>query len=375
MDKLKILFLAADPIDQPRLRLWEELRKIHEELDRAKHRDNFSLEPCGAVRTDDMVRAVYAHKPQIVHFSGHGINTGELCFENDFGEVQPVEPDALANWFELVAEHVSCVVLNACYSKIQAEAISKHIPIVIEMNKPVDDPAAITFAASFYMALGSGCSFEKAFKTAQVAMQLKGSQEYSTPVLYVKDDKSTPVPPDQPTSPPQTRAVEENSLKSDQGVDYSKLRDFLRAGNWREADYLTYLVMLQAVGRERGDWIRSEEMHKFPCSELRIIDKLWVSYSDGKFGFSAQNRIWCSIQNQSNFFRNPFSMSGKEFALSVGWLNGQGSFKERDDLNFSLDAPKGHLPCTLHTSGRLRREVGYWLFYPITSRLTDCAVE
>ena len=117
--------------------------------------------------------------------------------------------------------------------------------------------------------------------------------------------------------------------------------------------------MVQAVGRERGDWIRSEEMHKFPCSELRIIDKLWVSYSDGKFGFSAQNRIWCSIQNQSNFLRNPFSMSGKEFALSVGWLNGQGSFKERDDLNFSLDAPKGHLPCTLHTSGRLRREVGY----------------
>jgi hypothetical protein len=191
MDKVKILFLAADPSDAARLRLGQELRDIRERLQLSKQRDRFLLESRESVRPGDITQSIHDVAPQIVHFSGHGTSTGELCFENILGKTQPIQPDALATLFELVAEQVSCVILNVCYSEAQAQAIAKHIPFVIGMNQPIGDNAAITFAVGFYKALGAGRSFEKAYRFAQVEMQLEGISENLTPVLYVKERKNS----------------------------------------------------------------------------------------------------------------------------------------------------------------------------------------
>ncbi|MBO3463269.1 GUN4 domain-containing protein [Aetokthonos hydrillicola Thurmond2011] len=67
-------------------------------------------------------------------------------------------------------------------------------------------------------------------------------------------------------------------LKSERNIDYTKLRNFLKAGQWEEADEETYRVMLQAVGHTKDDYIRSEELLNFPCTDLRTIDHLWVKY-------------------------------------------------------------------------------------------------
>ncbi|NER84357.1 MAG: CHAT domain-containing protein [Leptolyngbya sp. SIO1D8] len=183
MDKLKILFLAADPCDSSRLRLGQELRDIHDNLQRSKYRENFLLESRESVRPGDITQSIFDVEPQIIHFSGHGMETGELCFENIQGKTQPVQPDALANLFELVVGQVDCVVLNACYSEIQARAIAKHIPFVIGMNQAIGDKAAITFAIGFYKALGAGRSFEDAYKFACVELQLESIPEHLTPVI------------------------------------------------------------------------------------------------------------------------------------------------------------------------------------------------
>lgn len=183
MSEIKILFLAADPSDSARLRLGQELRDIRERLQLSKLRDKFLLESRESVRTRDITQAIFDVEPQIVHFSGHGMSTGELCFEDILGKTQPVQHDALANLFELVAEQVSCVILNACYSESQAKAIAKHIPFVVGMNKAIGDRAAITFATGFYKALGAGHSFEKAYKFARVEIQLEGIAEDLTPIL------------------------------------------------------------------------------------------------------------------------------------------------------------------------------------------------
>jgi hypothetical protein len=102
--------------------------------------------------------------PQIAHFSGHGTSAGALCFENNLGEIHPIQPEALAALFEQFASHVRCVILNACYSSTQAEAIAKHIPYVIGMNQAIGDRAAIAFSVGFYQALGAGRSIEEAYK-------------------------------------------------------------------------------------------------------------------------------------------------------------------------------------------------------------------
>lgn len=184
MDRIKILLLAADPSDAARLRLGQEVRDIRERLQLSKHREKFLLETRESVRSGDITQAILDVEPQIVHFSGHGISTGELCFENTSGKSQPVMPNALKSLFELVSEQVDCVILNACYSKIQAEAIAEHIAFVIGMKQAIGDKAAIAFSVGFYKALGGGRSFQDAYKFACVEIQLQGISENLTPNLF-----------------------------------------------------------------------------------------------------------------------------------------------------------------------------------------------
>jgi len=192
MDKVKILFLAADPSDAVRLRLGQELRDVREKLQLSKQRDSFLLESRESARPGDLTQAILDMEPQIVHFSGHGMKTGELCFENFEGKTQTVQRDALASLFELVSKDVQCVVLNACYSASQANIISKHIHIVIGMSQAIGDRAAITFSIGFYKALGAGRTFEDAYNFARVEIRLYGIPEYLTPVLYVNGEVINP---------------------------------------------------------------------------------------------------------------------------------------------------------------------------------------
>jgi len=182
----KILFLASNPADTGRLRLDQEVRDIEEGLNRSKERDQFDLIPSFAVRINDLRRRLLDHSPQIVHFSGHGTEADGIVLENDKGESSPVSTDALANLFELCAEHVDCVVLNACESDLQAEAISKHIPYVIGMKSSVSDVAAREFAVGFYDALGAGKSIQTAFQFGRNAIALKGIPEDKMPKLRKK---------------------------------------------------------------------------------------------------------------------------------------------------------------------------------------------
>ncbi|NEU74033.1 CHAT domain-containing protein [Hassallia byssoidea VB512170] len=182
--KIKILFLTADPSDESRLRLGQELRDIKARLGKP---GRFQLEQRESVRVGDITDAIFDVEPQIVHFSGHGKSTGELCFENEVGKVQSVKPDALAAMFKLFAQSINCVVMNACYSEIQAKAIAQHIPFVIGMNDAIGDKAAIAFAVGFYKALAANRSIEDAYEFGCVEIRLQGIPEHLKPVIYKKN--------------------------------------------------------------------------------------------------------------------------------------------------------------------------------------------
>jgi CheY-like chemotaxis protein len=186
-DVVSILFLAADPTDASRLRLGEELREIQEKLQLAKLRDKFTLFQRMSARPVDISQALLDVEPTIVHFSGHGLSTGELCFESQTGKILPIQPDALAGLFKQFSNQVKCVVLNACYSKTQANAIANHIDYVIGMNKAIGDAAAISFAIGFYQALGAGRTIEEAFELGCAQISLQGISEYLTPELIKKN--------------------------------------------------------------------------------------------------------------------------------------------------------------------------------------------
>lgn len=184
---VSILFLAADPTDASRLRLGEEFREVQEKLKLAKLRDRFRLElPQLSVRPADISQALLDLGPKIVHFSGHGASAGALCFENQTGQTQLVQPDALAALFEQFADQVNCVLLNACYSETQAKAIAEHIEYVIGMNQAISDEASIAFVIGFYQALGAGRTIEEAHKLGCAQIRLQGIPEHLTPVLVKK---------------------------------------------------------------------------------------------------------------------------------------------------------------------------------------------
>jgi CHAT domain len=182
-----ILFVAADPSDATRLRLGEEFREIEDSLRKARIRTFVLAPPRLSVRPSDLSQAIHDESPRIIHFSGHGTSSGELCFEDAVGNVQAVPAEALAALFQLVSAPVDCVLLNACYSATQAQEIAKYVNYVIGMNKAIGDRAAIAFAIGFYQALGAGRTIQDAYQFGCVQIRLQGIPEHFTPVLMQKE--------------------------------------------------------------------------------------------------------------------------------------------------------------------------------------------
>ena len=185
-EKIKILLLAANPKNTDPLRLGEEIREIDIILKQANHRDRFELIPKFAVRVGDLRDEMLSQSPQIVHFSGHGAGQAGLVLEDDLGKLAVVTTEALARFFQSFADTVECVLLNACYSTAQAEAINQHINCVIGMNQAIGDRAAIEFAKGFYAALGSGRSIKTAFEIGCASLDLKNIPESFKPELKIK---------------------------------------------------------------------------------------------------------------------------------------------------------------------------------------------
>lgn len=183
----KILILSANPTDSRRLRLDEEVREIQAGLERARIREQFEIITKWAVRPDDLRRALLDYNPQIIHFSGHGGGNQGLALEDNTGKMHLVSSEALSTLFSLF-QKIECVLLNACYSQAQAEAIYQHINYVVGMNQAIGDQAAIKFAVGFYDALGAGRSYEDAYKFGCVSIALENIPESATPVLKYRDN-------------------------------------------------------------------------------------------------------------------------------------------------------------------------------------------
>ena len=123
------------------------------------------------------------------------------------------------------------------------------------------------------------------------------------------------------------------------GVDYSPLQNLLAAEKWREANRKTRELMLKAAGRESEGWFNNKSLQEFSCSDLKTIDRLWVKYSDGRFGFSVQNSIYLETGNQpGKLDYNAYVRFGDR----LGWRS-HGRWRN-NYLSFNLNAPRGHLP-------------------------------
>ena len=156
-----------------------------------------------------------------------------------------------------------------------------------------------------------------------------------------------PVASEEIEVPTVTRKIPLVSEKT--GIDYTKLRNLLKEGKWSEADLHTYQLVEQIVKtakrQNKHTFIELNTIAEFSCPDVRTIDYLWTKYSDDKFGFSPQQDIWQSVNQDGDFS----TQTWRSFATKVGWKQGEvassSGYKLYEELNFEpAKAPEGHLP-------------------------------
>jgi hypothetical protein len=175
---------------------------------------------------------------------------------------------------------------------------------------------------------------ENRFQTAQEVLE---ALQLTVKPISPPTPPFTPQPTAKPT--PQPTPQPDIELKSAKGVNYRQLEQLLKAGKWKEADQETANKMLEVAGRIKEEYLSGEDIDKFPCEDLRTIDQLWVKYSNGRFGFSVQKRIYQSLGGTRSYD----SKVWKAFGDQVGWRV-RGSWLNYKDLKFNQTAPSGHLP-------------------------------
>jgi hypothetical protein len=211
LTKHVILFLAASPRGLDRLALDREARAIHHALERAGQRDRFELVTRWAAQPLDLLAELRKLRPTVVHFSGHGSggeprSEGRSCrdavvdldgaaiatrsglfFEGPHGQPQLVSTTALKDTFGAAGSSVRLVVLNACYSDDQAEALRAHVDCVVGVRGSISDDSARTFAIGFYGGLGEQESVAAAYQQGRAAISLETLPDADHPQLNTRD--------------------------------------------------------------------------------------------------------------------------------------------------------------------------------------------
>jgi hypothetical protein len=308
--------------------LYKEISEIESVIRRVVKSDSFEIQVRSVIAPQDIRRAIGEERPSIVHFCTHGMENGNLVLKDNQGNGKPVQREVLTELLKLHADYLKCVLLNACYSFQSAKAISQHINYVISLEQSIQEKTSIIFAEGFYHQLGYGDVnnshlIPRAFNEGIVALKLDCSKDIM-PDLWNQ------------------RILQVGNLSSDCNVDYTRLRDMLQEGRWKEADYETGAVMVKAADREEKGWLGKDDVENFPCTDLRTIDQLWVKYSDGRFGFSVQKQIYLEVGGipDDKYNEEAWIKLGER----LGWR-----VKERwiwySDVTFNTTAPRGHLPC------------------------------
>ncbi len=170
---------------------------------------------------------------------------------------------------------------------------------------------------------------------SRIKEQLKGSEQKRQELKSEVDQLSAQVAKFEAEL--QKKITNDPSLISEAGIDYSRLRNFLAAGEWEKANKETTIILL-TIG-----------FSQIPEADIRTIDKLWLDYSYNRFGFSVQKRILNKL-NEDLFELGrkvgwvKFSVFDKEEFSRLSSRLGRNSEDMFNELRFEIDSTMGHLP-------------------------------
>ena len=133
-----------------------------------------------------------------------------------------------------------------------------------------------------------------------------------------------------------------SSMGADRRADYQPLERLLQQGDWQGADRETFHQLLMLADRIEEGWLRANDVETIACEDWAALNHLWQLYSDRRFGFRIQARIWERVGGQAGIYDPQVALRLGEM---VGWQEAE-QWKVYDELNFSIGANHGHLPAT-----------------------------
>ena len=152
-------------------------------------------------------------------------------------------------------------------------------------------------------------------------------------------------------------SLEEKLLRVSNIYRYETLQNLLKENKWLEADKETVRLILAIAGEEEIENLRPEEIAAIDCSELQVIDRLWLNYSDDRFGFSIQAKVYQDLGGDEESTIEQDAKLIQQWGDKLGWRK-DGNWLKCSDLDYSEDAAKGGLP-------------GLWWNSPYGSKMTN----
>ncbi|MGK7916325.1 MAG: GUN4 domain-containing protein [Prochloraceae cyanobacterium] len=201
---------------------------------------------------------------------------------------------------------------------------------------------------------------DNTFNTQLSQIQTQLSQ-LSTQLAEIKEQVN-PIP----TLSQRVSQLEENLLLLSDISLYEKLRDFLAAGRWFEADIETTDLIAIISGQPNLEELKPAQIRKFPCHQLQIIDRLWLTYSQERFGFSVQLHIYQELGGNIETTIEQNRKLIEKWGSRLGWRENN-VWKKCDQLDYSLNAPVGCHPSRWWNSPYGSKMTNYFL-----SRLMTC---
>lgn len=124
---------------------------------------------------------------------------------------------------------------------------------------------------------------------------------------------------------------------------YGRLQELLAAKNFYQADLETISIILSISGESDLESITPNDVRHFSCHELRVIDTLWTTYSQGRFGFSVQAQVYQSVGGSLDTTIAQNDSIIVCMGEKVGWRKNN-TWRKCDELDYSLNAPPGCHP-------------------------------
>lgn len=127
------------------------------------------------------------------------------------------------------------------------------------------------------------------------------------------------------------------------GIDYVPLATMLATGDFLGADQFTRDNLIKLAGAEAKGraFVYWTEVKTIPNVDLCTMERLWLQFSNGAYGYSIQKRIW-DLEN-GNF---------DNFIRRIGWTKIENDAERKlkwfgaNEFIYDLTGPKGHLPLT-----------------------------